>query len=209
MTNLPPLPKITLVVATGNPGKFNEIAALLQGLEVLLLPLDRIEPIEVPPEGGESFQENACRKARAVATASGHLALADDSGLEVDALSGQPGVFSARFGGLQATDADRNALLLEMLRGIPPDRRAARFRCVVAIAEPGGGVRVAEGICEGRIAAAPRGTRGFGYDPIFEVPSLGQTFAEVSPEVKNRLSHRAQAMAGARGILREFLAGRG
>ena len=209
MTNLPPLPRITLVVATGNPGKFNEIAALLQGLEVLLLPLDRIEPIEVPPEGGESFQENACCKARAVAKASGHLALADDSGLEVDALGGRPGVLSARFGGPQATDADRNALLLEMLRGIPPDRRTARFRCVVAIAKPGGRLRVAEGICEGRIAAAPRGTRGFGYDPIFEVPSLGQTFAEFSPEVKNRLSHRAQAMARARGILREILAGRG
>lgn len=209
LTNLPPLPRITLVVATGNPGKFNEIAALLQGLEVLLLPLDRVGPIEVPPEGGESFQENACRKAKAAARTSGHLALADDSGLEVDALGGQPGVLSARFGGPQATDADRNALLLEMLRGIPPDRRTARFRCVVAIAEAGGRVRVAEGICEGRIAPAPRGTRGFGYDPIFEIPSLGKTFAEVSPEVKNRLSHRAQAMAGAREILREILAGRG
>lgn len=209
MTNLGPLPRITLVVATGNPGKFNEIAALLQGLEVLLLPLDRIGPIEVPPESGESFQENACRKARAVAKASGHLALADDSGLEVDALGGRPGVLSARFGGPQATDAERNALLLEMLRGIPPEGRTARFRCVVAIAELRGRVRVAEGICEGRIAAAVRGSHGFGYDPIFEVPSLGKTFAEVSPEVKNRLSHRAQAMAGAREILREILAGRG
>jgi len=209
LTNLPPLPRITLVVATGNPGKFNEIAALLQGLEVLLLPLDRIGQIEVPPEGGESFQENACRKARAVAKASGHLALADDSGLEVDALGGRPGVLSARFGGPQATDPDRNALLLEMLRGIPSDRRTARFRCVVAIAEPAGRVRVAEGICEGRIAAAARGFHGFGYDSIFEVPSLGKTFAEVSPEVKNRLSHRAQAMAGAREILREIPAGRG
>ncbi len=181
----------------------------MQGLEVLLLPLDRIGPIEVPPEGGESFQENSCRKARAVAKASGHLALADDSGLEVDALGGRPGVLSARFGGPQATDPDRNALLLEMLRDIPSDRRTARFRCVVAIAEPAGRVRVAEGICEGRIAAAARGIHGFGYDSIFEVPSLGKTFAEVSPEVKNRLSHRAQAMAGAREILREIPAGRG
>lgn len=209
MTNLAPLPRITLVVATGNPGKFNEIAALLQGLEVLLLPLDRIGPIEVPPESGESFQENACRKAGAVAKASGHLALADDSGLEVDALGGRPGVLSARFGGPQATDADRNALLLEMLRGVPPEKRRARFRCAVAISEPQGFVRVAEGMCEGRIAAAARGSHGFGYDPIFEVPSLGKTFAELSPEVKNRLSHRAQAMAGAREILREILAGRG
>lgn len=205
MTNLPPLHRITLVVATGNPGKFNEIAALLQGLEVLLLPLDRVGPIEVPPEGGESFQENACRKARAVARAARQFALADDSGLEVDALGGQPGVLSARFGSPQATDADRNALLLELLRGIPPEKRTARFRCVVAIAEPQGRVRVAEGICEGRIAAAARGSLGFGYDPIFEIPSLGKTFAEVSPEVKNRVSHRARAIAGAR----EILAGRG
>lgn len=209
MTNLPPLHRITLVVATGNPGKFNEIAALLQGLEVLLLPLDRVGPIEVPPEGGESFQENACRKARAVARAARQFALADDSGLEVDALGGQPGVLSARFGSPQATDADRNALLLELLRGIPPEKRTARFRCVVAIAEPQGRVRVAEGICEGRIAAAARGSLGFGYDPIFEIPSLGKTFAEVSPEVKNRVSHRARAIAGAREILREILAGRG
>jgi XTP/dITP diphosphohydrolase len=205
LTNLPPLHRITLVVATGNPGKFNEIAALLQGLEVLLLPLDRIGPIEVPPEGGESFQENACRKARAVARAARQFALADDSGLEVDALGGQPGVLSARFGSPQATDADRNALLLELLRGIPPEKRTARFRCVVAIAEPQGRVRVAEGICEGRIAAAARGSLGFGYDPIFEIPSLGKTFAELSPEVKNRVSHRARAIAGAR----EILAGRG
>lgn len=209
MTNLPPLHRITLVVATGNPGKFNEIAALLQGLEVLLLPLDRVGPIEVPPEGGESFQENACRKARAVARAARQFALADDSGLEVDALGGQPGVLSARFGSPQATDADRNALLLELLRGIPPEKRTARFRCVVAIAEPQGRVRVAEGICEGRIAAAARGSLGFGYDPIFEIPSLGKTFAELSPEVKNRVSHRARAIAGAREILREILAGRG
>lgn len=209
MTNLPPLHRITLVVATGNPGKFNEIAALLQGLEVLLLPLDWVGPIEVPPEGGESFQENACRKARAVARAARQFALADDSGLEVDALGGQPGVLSARFGSPQATDADRNALLLELLRGIPPEKRTARFRCVVAIAEPQGRVRVAEGICEGRIAAAARGSLGFGYDPIFEIPSLGKTFAELSPEVKNRVSHRARAIAGAREILREILAGRG
>jgi len=208
LTNRPPLPRITLVIATSNPGKFNEIAALLQGLDVLLVPLDRVGPIQVPPEGGESFQENACRKAEAVARASGHLALADDSGLEVDALGGRPGVHSARFSGPQATDADRNRLLLERLRDIPPDRRTARFRCVVAVAEPRGRVRIAEGICEGRIAPAPRGSHGFGYDPLFEIPSLGKTFAELSPEVKNRLSHRAQAMAGGRTILEGILTNR-
>ena len=197
-----------MVIATSNPGKFNEIAALLQGLDVLLVPLDRVGPVQVPPEGGESFQENACRKAETVARASGQLVLADDSGLEVDALAGSPGVHSARFGGPLATDADRIRVLLARLREIPPERRTARFRCVVAVAEARGLVRVAEGICEGRITLAPRGSHGFGYDPVFEIPSLGKTFAELSPEVKNRLSHRAQAMAGARRILEGMLASR-
>ena len=115
---------------------------------------------------------------------------------------------SARLGGSRATDADRNGLLLEMLQGIPTERRTARFCCVVAIAEPQGASRVAEGTCEGRIALAPRGARGFGYDSIFEIPSLGKTFAELNPEVKNRISHRAKAMEGARAILREILRGR-
>ena len=208
MTNLTPLHKITIVIATHNPGKVNEISALLQGLDVLLLPLDRVGPMEVPPEGGESFQENARRKAAAVARASGHLALADDSGLEVDALGGHPGVQSARFGGPGATDADRIRLLLELLADVPPEKRTARFRCVVAISEPEGAVRLAEGICEGRIAMRSRGVNGFGYDPVFELPSLRKTFAELDPEIKNGLSHRAKAMASARRILQDILAGR-
>lgn len=210
MTNLPPLHRITLVIATGNPGKFKEMATLLAGVDALLVPLDRVGSIPpMPPEGGESFQENAWRKAEAVARVSGHLALADDSGLEVDALGGLPGVLSARFGGPQATDADRNARLLELLRGIPPERRTGRFRCAIAIADALGSVQVAEGVCEGRIALQPRGSRGFGYDPIFEIPSLGKTFGELDPEVKNRLSHRAQAMVKARAILEGILAKRG
>ena len=209
LTNLPPLHRITLVVATRNPGKLNEIVALLQGLDVLLVPLDRVGPCVVPPEGGESFQVNARRKAEAVAFATGQLALADDSGLEVDALGGQPGVLSARFGGHRATDADRNRLLVENLRDVPIERRTARFRCVIAIADTRGQVYLAEGTCEGRIALAPRGMNGFGYDPIFEIPSLGQTLAEVPSAVKNRLSHRAQALARARDILREIWAVRG
>lgn len=208
MTNLPPIHRITLVIATRNPGKLNEIVALLQGLDVLLVPLDRVGPCAVPPEGGESFQVNARRKAEAVAKATGTFALADDSGLEVDALGGQPGVLSARFGGHQATDADRNRLLLENLRGIPTEQRTARFRCVIAIAEARGQVHLAEGTCEGRIALAARGTNGFGYDPVFEIPSLGQTLAEVPSAVKNGLSHRAQALTRAREILRGVLAKR-
>jgi XTP/dITP diphosphohydrolase len=209
LTNPGPLHKINLVIATGNPGKFNEIATLLHGLSIVPLPLDRVGSIDVPQESGDSFQENARQKAEAVARASGQLTLADDSGLEVDALDGQPGVRSARFGGPGATDADRNRLILEMLRGLPLERRAARFRCVVAIADACGTTRLAEGVCEGRIALAPRGTGGFGYDPLFEIPSLGKTFAEVGPEIKNRLSHRAKAMAVARVILQGILEGRG
>ncbi|OGB91154.1 MAG: non-canonical purine NTP pyrophosphatase, RdgB/HAM1 family [candidate division NC10 bacterium RBG_16_65_8] len=196
---------MTLVIATGNCAKFNEIAALLRGLDVLIVPLDRVGPVEVPPESGDSFQENARIKAVAVSAAVGRLALADDSGLEVDALGGEPGVRSARFGGPGNTDADRNRLLLDKLIGVPPERRTARFRCVVALAEPGGPVHFADGTCEGRIALAPRGSHGFGYDPIFEVPSLGRTLAEVGPDVKNRLSHRAQAVRAARAILERLL----
>ncbi len=206
MTNTPLTHRITLVIATGNPGKFKEIARLLNGLEMLLVPLDRVGPVEVPPEGGDSFQENARRKAIAVAQAVGHLALADDSGVEVDALGGKPGVLSARFGGPGKSDAERNRLLLAMLEGVPPQRRSARFRCAVAIADPQGCVRTAEGTCEGRIVLEARGDHGFGYDPIFEIPSLGRTLAEVTPEVKNGISHRAQAMARVRTILEELLA---
>lgn len=209
LTNIPLTHKITLVVATGNRGKFNEIAALLEGLDLLIMPLDRVGPVDVPPEGGDSFQENARLKALAVARATGHLSLADDSGLEVDALGGEPGVLSARFGGPEKTDAERTLFLLSRLEGVPPGQRTARFRCSVAIAEPNGSVRITEGVCEGRIALAPRGDQGFGYDPIFEIPSLGRTLAEIGPEVKNRLSHRGHAMRAARAIFERLLSSRG
>lgn len=209
MTNPPLTHKITLVVATGNRGKFNEIAVLLEGLDVLIVPLDRVGPVEVPPESGDSFQENARLKAVAVARAVGRLTLADDSGLEVDALGGQPGVLSARFGGTGKTDAERNRLLLSRLEGVPPARRFARFRCAVAVADPAGSVWLTEGRCEGRIAMAPRGEHGFGYDPIFEIPSLGRTLAEVGPDVKNRLSHRGHAVRAARAILEQLLSSHG
>ena len=209
MTNKPLTHKITLVVATGNLAKYNEIAVLLRGLPVRIVPLDRVGPVEVPPESGHSFQENARIKAVAVADATGCLALADDSGLEVDALGGEPGVRSARFGGPGKTDADRYRLLLDKLIGTPLERRTARFRCAIAIAAPRGPVYLTDGTCEGRIAIGPRGSRGFGYDPVFEIVSLARTLAEVGPEVKNRLSHRAQALRGARAILERLLSSRG
>jgi XTP/dITP diphosphohydrolase len=205
LTKTPPTHRISLVIATGNRGKFNEIAALLEGLKVRIVPLDRAGPVEVPPEGGDSFQENARVKAVTVARATGHLSLADDSGLEVDALGGAPGIFSARFGGTDLTDSDRCRLLLDKLIGVPPARRTARFRCVVAVAEPGGAVHLTSGTCEGRIATGPLGSHGFGYDPIFEVPALGRTLAEVGSDVKNRVSHRAQAIRAAREILERLL----
>jgi XTP/dITP diphosphohydrolase len=205
LTKTPPTHRITLVIATGNRGKFNEIAALLEDLKVRILPLDRVGPVVVPPESGDSFQENARLKAVTVARATGYLSLADDSGLEVDALGGAPGVLSARFGGTDLTDADRCRLLLDKLIGVPPERRTARFRCAVAVAEPGGAVHVTAGTCEGRIATSPQGSHGFGYDPIFEVPALGRTLAEVGPDVKNRLSHRAQAVRAARVILERLM----
>ncbi len=205
MTNPPLTHKITLVVATGNRGKFKEIAALLRGLGVRIVPLDRVGPVEVPPESGDSFQENARLKATAVSAAVGHLAIADDSGLEVDALGGKPGHLSARFGGEGKTDRERCRLVLEKLIGVPSEWRTARFRCAIAVAEPSGRVHLTEGTCEGRIAPSPRGTRGFGYDPIFEIPSLGRTLAEVGPDDKNRLSHRAQAVRAVRPILERIL----
>jgi len=206
LTNKGRTHKMRLLIATSNRGKFEEICALLDGLEVLLVPLDRDLAASMPPESGGAFQENARIKAEAAARLSGTVALADDSGLEVDALGGQPGVLSARFGGPGIPDAERCRLLLDKLTGVPLGRRAARFRCVVAIAEPSGRVEFAEGVCEGRITQAPRGIQGFGYDPVFEVPALGKTLAEVGPETKNRLSHRAQAVLRARAILETLLA---
>jgi XTP/dITP diphosphohydrolase len=160
------------------------------------------EDIEVSvEESGEDFQTNAILKAKAYAGESGLLTLADDSGLEVDALDGSPGVHTARYGGVDATDEDRYSLLLRNLWSVPWERRTARFRCVIAIAEPGGGVWTAEGACEGFISLEPAGSQGFGYDPVFYVSEHGRTMAELSAEVKNRISHRARAAHAARSIL--------
>jgi XTP/dITP diphosphohydrolase len=156
-------------------------------------------------ETGSTFAENARLKATAYARASGLLTLADDSGLEVDALSGEPGTRSARYAGQGASDEDRYRLLLSKLEGVSWEGRTARFRCVIAVARPQGEVRIAEGTCEGVIAFEPKGEHGFGYDPVFYTPEHGQTMAELEPEVKNRISHRARAARGARRILQELL----
>jgi XTP/dITP diphosphohydrolase len=192
---------VVVVLATRNRGKVRELEALLSDLPVRVQTLDDYPDVPVLPEVGKTFEANAVGKAEAVVRLTGRISLADDSGLEVDLLGGAPGVDSATFLGPAATDEDRNAWVLGKLRGMEEGLRTARYRAVVAVAQPGGMVRTFEGSCEGRIAGAPRGHHGFGYDPIFLVPAYGRTMAELSPEIKNRISHRARALAAARDHL--------
>jgi len=195
----------TLLIATHNPGKLREYRQLLRDLPLEITDLDAEGITEEIPETGKTFAENAIQKATAYARISGLWTWADDSGLEVDALNGEPGVRSARFGGPGASDEDRYRLLLQRMAHVPPGQRSARFRCVIAIATPDGRVEVAEGRCEGEIALAPRGAHGFGYDPVFYLPEWGKTMADLSPEEKNRISHRARAAQAARAILERML----
>ncbi len=192
-----------LVIATNNAHKITEIRNKFTGLPgiELLTPSDFPDAPAVV-EDGATFSENALKKARALSRHTGFPALADDSGLVVDALAGRPGVYSARYGGENTGDTDRNRMLLEEMRGVPENARGARFICVIAITLPGGGEYVAEGACEGVITESERGEGGFGYDPIFYLPELGRTMAELTLEEKNRVSHRATALDGARDILR-------
>jgi XTP/dITP diphosphohydrolase len=195
-----------LLIATNNPGKIREYRELLHGLTLeLMFPDQEGIGLEVN-ESGSTFEENARIKALAYARASGLLTLADDSGLEVDALHGAPGVYSARYAGPEANDVDRYLKLLTALDAVPPDERTARFRCAVALAQPGGVIDTAEGTCEGSIGFAPRGEHGFGYDPVFVVEGYaGKTLAELPPEEKNRISHRARAVKALRPRLVRFL----
>ncbi len=194
-----------MIIASRNQGKIAEFRQLLQGLDVQVFsPADLFGLPEVE-ETGATFQENALLKARAAAAAAGLVAVADDSGLEVDYLHGAPGIYSSRYAGPEHDDAANLRKLLGALEGVPAPRRTARFRCVIAIVTPAGAEYLSEGVCEGLITAAPRGSAGFGYDPVFLVPFLGQTFAELGAPVKNRISHRAQAMANAREILISLL----
>jgi XTP/dITP diphosphohydrolase len=195
-----------LLIATNNPGKVLEIKDLLAGLDLTLLtPADLGFNLDVP-ENGLTYAENAARKAVAFAQASGLPSLADDSGLEVDALGGKPGLHSNRFGPQPATDATRRRYLLEQLQNKPRPWRA-RFCATVAIAVPGREVKIVAGECEGEIIPEERGENGFGYDPIFLFPDLGRTMAELGLEEKNRLSHRARAVLNCIPILEEILKG--
>jgi XTP/dITP diphosphohydrolase len=193
-----------LLIATNNKGKVAEIKALLEREKLsLLTPADLGLMLDIA-EDGETYAENATKKALAFSLASGMVTLADDSGLEVDALDGQPGMHSHRFCPLpDASDADRRKYLLEKLQGSPRPW-TARFRATVAVALPSGEVRLASGKCEGEIIPEERGTNGFGYDPIFLFPQFGRTMAELDMDEKNRLSHRARAVQNAIPILREI-----
>src|SRR5262249_22707254 len=190
-----------LVLATLKPAKGRELVALLGEIPIEIRLLADVPGARLPDETGATYADNALVKARTAAELTGLLSLGDDSGLEVDALGGEPGLFTARFGGPGLDDRGRWQFLLGRLRGVPPARRTARFRCVIALA--GGGPRgeVAGGGAAGGIAEAPRGERGFGYDPVFFYPPLGQTFGELSDEEKARVSHRGLALAAARRLL--------
>ena len=190
-----------LLIATHNRGKLREYTALFAGLPFTLVTPDDLGLNLSVVESGDTYADNARLKASAYAQASGQLALADDSGLEVDALDGAPGVRSARYA--LGDDADRVAALLRALAqaGVPEGKRAARFRCVIVLAAPDGRSWVTEGACTGQIINTPRGSSGFGYDPIFYIPSHGCTMAELDPEEKNRISHRARAAHKMRSIL--------
>ncbi len=196
-----------LLLATTNPGKLREYREIFTELPFRLTTLDE-QGIDLDvEETGTTFAENALLKARAYAQASGLLTLADDSGLEIDALGGEPGVYSARWPTADTPYPERFKLIFERLADLPPERRTARFRCVIALARPDGWHEMVEGVVEGIIADAPRGANGFGYDPIFYVPALGATTAELSPEEKHRISHRGRAARAARDVLLRLNAG--
>lgn len=200
-----------LVLATKNSHKAREIAAILDLPGIELLTMNDFPDMGEVIEDGATFEENAGKKAFEVARhcvsysrpGSEVFALADDSGLMVDALGGMPGVLSARFAGEKATDADNNARLLQLLDGVPEEQRTARFVCVLVLCDASGKSAVVEGRCEGRILDKPRGSNGFGYDPLFLYPPTGLTFAEMPPDEKNRVSHRARALERLKEALME------
>jgi XTP/dITP diphosphohydrolase len=190
-----------LLIATTSPGKVREYRILLKGVPFRLVYPMSIGIKTVVTEVGKTFEENARLKAQTLAKESRLLTLADDSGLEVDALGGEPGVMSARYAGENATDAERVHYLLAKLNNIPENKRTAHFRCVIAIVRPEGKTEICSGECSGFIALEPHGDNGFGYDPIFFVPEMGKTMAELPVAIKNRISHRGRAAKKARLLL--------
>lgn len=193
---------MNIVLATRNKHKIQEIMTILHDLPLEILTLNDFPGIPVLREDGATFQDNSLQKARAVNQHTGLPALADDSGLEVFYLNGRPGVVSARYAGDGASDEKNNERLLEQMRGVAPRRRKAQFRAVLTLLDEKC-LEVTEGICPGRLAESPRGTNGFGYDPIFIPDGFSRTYAELTAEEKNRISHRARALAAMKEVLRQ------
>ncbi len=195
-----------IVIATRNPGKLREMQTLLASLGLKILSLKDFPEAPDVLEDGATFAENAAKKAKIVARTTGRPAIADDSGLVVKALGGRPGVFTSRFAGEKTSDRNKCQRLLEEMERIPEEQREAVFVCAIAVALPQGEVKIVEEECQGRISFSPRGENGFGFDPIFFVPELGKTMAELEPEVKNQVSHRGRALKKLKLILPQFLA---
>ncbi|HHF98903.1 MAG TPA: XTP/dITP diphosphatase [Candidatus Aerophobetes bacterium] len=194
-----------LVLATRNSDKIREIEKALKNLPIKILTFKDFSNFPYVEESGKSLKENALLKAKAIAKFTGKLSLADDSGLEVEYLKGAPGVYSSRFAGENASYEDNNRKLLSLLKDVPYDKRGALFRCVIAFAKPEGKYFIVEGACPGKIVFSPRGRGGFGYDPIFQPEGYKKTFAQLSLEEKNRISHRAKALSKAREILEKLI----
>lgn len=184
-----------VVFASGNEGKVKEVSSMLSGTGIELVSLNNYKGVPEIVEDGLSFQENALKKARIIYEFTGETTLADDSGLMVDALNGEPGIYSSRYAGAEATDKENNAKLLDKLKNIPAEKRTAAFHCSLILYKKNGNFEAFEGKWQGQIIEEERGTNGFGYDPIFWVPELKMTAAELPSEVKNRVSHRGQAVA--------------
>ena len=196
---------VEIVLATRNRHKLRELTEILQGMEIMLLGIDAFPDCPEVEEDGKTFAENALKKARFVAEHTGRITMADDSGLEVDFLGGAPGIYSARYAGVQGNDLLNNEKLLNELKGVPEKKRGAQFHCVIAIVAPDGRQHVAEGICRGTVISQPKGAKGFGYDPIFFYEPFGLTFSEMGAEQKNSISHRSLAIQELKKTLPAFL----
>ena len=197
--------KTEMILGTRNHGKIAEFRSLFKGMQIKLLSFYDFPDVPPVVEDGKTFQENAAKKAKAIAKATGRIAVSDDSGLEVDFLKGVPGVYSARFAGERATDRDNARKVLKRLDGVAWEERSARFVCEICAATPKGKIVSAEGTCTGTISFEMRGSHGFGYDPIFIPDGYQMTMAEIEPELKNEISHRADAMKKFRKVLKGFV----
>ncbi len=194
-----------IIIATSNQNKLKEFKALLKDHKINILSLKDFSQIPAVVEDGKNFYENALKKATTVVRYTGKLTIADDSGIEVEALGGKPGVYSSRFAGEDASDEENNARLMKELQGIPPDKRGACFKCALVIAKSEGETAFVEGECRGTIIEELRGHYGFGYDPLFLVPEYNKTFSEITPEEKNKISHRAKALQKLLKLLPNYL----